>query len=193
MDHSSAAEQRATAVAKLKRAASLPRMQNGRRPPMHVEAVSEGERSQVEEREAGDGLSSVVRRVDCPPDDHVSVHAPELIHVALDDRREGTRHGQGRLTAPGLAGKHGLELLRDVLVVLLCDVVLALSAAQRPPYAYNEFVRARSGERLDSEEAADGNKVLYHQGKCQGRQRSRVMSRTMGDVMPGVADIPMTI
>ncbi|TFK85563.1 hypothetical protein K466DRAFT_551902 [Polyporus arcularius HHB13444] len=50
MDQSSAAEQRATAVAKLKRAASLPRMKDGRRPPMHVEAVSEGERSQGEER-----------------------------------------------------------------------------------------------------------------------------------------------
>jgi serine/arginine repetitive matrix protein 2 len=47
MDQSSAAEQRAFAVAKLKRAASLPRMKDGRRPPMpmHVEAVSEGERS----------------------------------------------------------------------------------------------------------------------------------------------------
>ncbi|KAH9944684.1 hypothetical protein B0H21DRAFT_709530 [Amylocystis lapponica] len=41
---SSVAEQRATAVAKLKRAASLPRMKDGRRPPMHNEAVSEGER-----------------------------------------------------------------------------------------------------------------------------------------------------
>ncbi|RPD63643.1 hypothetical protein L227DRAFT_357362 [Lentinus tigrinus ALCF2SS1-6] len=54
MDHSSAAEQRATAVAKLKRAASLPRMKDGRRPPMHVEAVSEGERSQGEERNPGE-------------------------------------------------------------------------------------------------------------------------------------------
>ncbi|PCH43463.1 hypothetical protein WOLCODRAFT_144515 [Wolfiporia cocos MD-104 SS10] len=44
MDPSSVAEQRAFAVAKLKRAASLPRMKDGRRPPMHVEAVSEGER-----------------------------------------------------------------------------------------------------------------------------------------------------
>ncbi|KAF9813688.1 hypothetical protein IEO21_05404 [Rhodonia placenta] len=44
MEPSSVAEQRATAVAKLKRAASLPRMKDGRRPPMHVEAVSEGER-----------------------------------------------------------------------------------------------------------------------------------------------------
>ncbi|KAI0915796.1 hypothetical protein AcW1_003703 [Taiwanofungus camphoratus] len=48
MEPSSVAEQRATAVAKLKRAASLPRMKDGRRPPMHVEAVSEGERAQGE-------------------------------------------------------------------------------------------------------------------------------------------------
>ena len=48
MDQTTAAEQRAFAVAKLKRAASLPRMKDGRRPPMHVEAVSEGEKSQVE-------------------------------------------------------------------------------------------------------------------------------------------------
>ena len=45
MEPSTPAEQRAFAVAKLKRAASLPRMKDGRRPPMHVEAVSEGERS----------------------------------------------------------------------------------------------------------------------------------------------------
>ncbi|RDB25415.1 hypothetical protein Hypma_007842 [Hypsizygus marmoreus] len=43
----SRAEQRMLAVAKLKRAASLPRMKDGRRPPMHVEAVSEGEKAQV--------------------------------------------------------------------------------------------------------------------------------------------------
>ncbi|KAI0769567.1 hypothetical protein BD413DRAFT_493259 [Trametes elegans] len=55
MDQSSAAEQRATAVAKLKRAASLPRMKDGRRPPMHVEAVSEGERSGSEERKDPEG------------------------------------------------------------------------------------------------------------------------------------------
>nr|VWO96116.1 Carboxylic ester hydrolase (EC [Ganoderma boninense] len=61
MDHSSAAEQRATAVAKLKRAASLPRMKDGRRPPMHVEAVSEGERSQGEERDATDAQEEIER------------------------------------------------------------------------------------------------------------------------------------
>ncbi|CAA7259127.1 unnamed protein product [Cyclocybe aegerita] len=42
--HSSRAEQRMAAVAKLKRAASLPRMKDGRRPPMPVEAFSEGEK-----------------------------------------------------------------------------------------------------------------------------------------------------
>ena len=53
MEQSTAAEQRAFAVAKLKRAASLPRMKDGRRPPMHVEAVSEGEKSQAEEKADG--------------------------------------------------------------------------------------------------------------------------------------------
>ena len=59
-----AAEARATAIAKLKRAASLPRMKDGRRPPMHVEGYSEGERSQgddrndSEERDAGSASSN---------------------------------------------------------------------------------------------------------------------------------------
>ncbi len=47
MEPSTPAEQRAFAVAKIKRATSLPRMKDGRRPRMHVEAVSEGERSQL--------------------------------------------------------------------------------------------------------------------------------------------------
>lgn len=54
MESSSVAEQRATAVAKLKRAASLPRMRDGRRPPMHTEAVSEGERTQNSESPDGE-------------------------------------------------------------------------------------------------------------------------------------------
>ncbi|CAL1707433.1 unnamed protein product [Somion occarium] len=54
MESSSVAEQRATAVAKLKRAASLPRMRDGRRPPMHTEAVSEGERAQNDESPDGE-------------------------------------------------------------------------------------------------------------------------------------------
>ncbi|TFK20762.1 hypothetical protein FA15DRAFT_624886 [Coprinopsis marcescibilis] len=43
--HVSRAEQRAFAVAKLKRAASLPRMKDGRRPPMNPDALSEAEKS----------------------------------------------------------------------------------------------------------------------------------------------------
>jgi len=66
--HTSRAEQRMLAVAKLKRAASLPRMKDGRRPPMHVEAVSEGEKAQSEEeRGTGSGVdanASIVTKQD---------------------------------------------------------------------------------------------------------------------------------
>src|SRR6266436_1850917 len=48
MEQTTAAEQRAFAIAKLKRATSLPRMKDGRRPPMHVDGVSEGERTPAE-------------------------------------------------------------------------------------------------------------------------------------------------
>ena len=48
MEQITSAKQRALAIAKLKRAASLPRMKNGRRPPMDVEATSD--ESQVEEK-----------------------------------------------------------------------------------------------------------------------------------------------
>ncbi|KAG5639415.1 hypothetical protein H0H81_002947 [Sphagnurus paluster] len=48
------AEQRMAAVAKLKRAASLPRMKDGRRPPMHTDAVSEGEKPPMDEDTKGD-------------------------------------------------------------------------------------------------------------------------------------------
>ncbi len=55
-DAAAVAEQRANAVAKLRRAASLPRMKDGRRPPMHGEAggLSEGERSQGDGKKDGD-------------------------------------------------------------------------------------------------------------------------------------------
>lgn len=55
-----AAEARANAVAKLKRAASLPRMKDGRRPPMHGEAggQSEGEHALGGADEKKDGAST---------------------------------------------------------------------------------------------------------------------------------------
>ena len=53
MEQPSPAEQRAFAVAKIRRAISLPRMKDGRRPRMHPEAVSEGERSQLDLQDSG--------------------------------------------------------------------------------------------------------------------------------------------
>ena len=53
MELSSPAKQRAFAVEKIRRATSLPRMKDGRRPRMHVEAVSEGERSQLDLHDSG--------------------------------------------------------------------------------------------------------------------------------------------
>jgi serine/arginine repetitive matrix protein 2 len=55
MEPPTPAEQRASAVARIKRSISLPRMKDGRRPrpPMHVEAVSEGERPQLGRQDEG--------------------------------------------------------------------------------------------------------------------------------------------
>ena len=52
------AQVRAGAVAKLKRATSLPRIKGGRRPPMHTEAASEGEKSRDDPPGGGGGDDS---------------------------------------------------------------------------------------------------------------------------------------
>ncbi|TFK54279.1 hypothetical protein OE88DRAFT_1732956 [Heliocybe sulcata] len=86
----SRAEQRAVAIAKLKRAASLPRMKDGRRPPMHVEAFSEGEKVQAEEQKDDgvhvphSGEASV--QPDQPPTDPPPVPAAEP--VRLEEQEE---------------------------------------------------------------------------------------------------------
>ncbi|KAF9244930.1 hypothetical protein BU15DRAFT_41532 [Melanogaster broomeanus] len=69
----SVAEQRANAIAKLRRAASLPRMKDGRRPPMHIEAVSDGEKFQAEEEQelhesTPELTSNGEAKVDSPPE-----------------------------------------------------------------------------------------------------------------------------
>src|SRR5882762_7052506 len=74
---SSAAEQRAFAVAKLKRAASLPRMKDGRRPPMHVDGVSEGEKTPA------DGSES-------PPMADTKVYQLEEVAREMEDKIEDT-------------------------------------------------------------------------------------------------------
>ncbi|OJT10666.1 Golgi-specific brefeldin A-resistance guanine nucleotide exchange factor 1 [Trametes pubescens] len=90
MESSTAAEQRATAVAKLKRAASLPRMKDGRRPPMHVEAVSEGERSQSEERMEGEEQNGIAETLNGYADDaHVEpTPSPEEEAAAEADEED---------------------------------------------------------------------------------------------------------
>ncbi|KAK0461164.1 uncharacterized protein EV420DRAFT_183055 [Desarmillaria tabescens] len=63
-------EQRKLAVAKLKRAASLPRMEGGRRPRMHTEAVSEGEKVQDSRDQTPD--------IDTPPPEVIEPEAPPV-------------------------------------------------------------------------------------------------------------------
>ncbi|KAF8210355.1 hypothetical protein K438DRAFT_1809532 [Mycena galopus ATCC 62051] len=64
-------EQRMLAVAKLKRAASLPRMKDGRRPPMHPsEAVSEGEKVNTDDERKED-------EIDTPPPEVQQEAPPE--------------------------------------------------------------------------------------------------------------------
>lgn len=65
-----AADLRAVAVAKLKRAASLPRMKDGRRPPMHDDAVSEGDRSNNAESGAVSQADEVTDEVLSKPDNN---------------------------------------------------------------------------------------------------------------------------
>ncbi|KAK7687142.1 hypothetical protein QCA50_009645 [Cerrena zonata] len=77
MESSTVAEQRATAVAKLKRAASLPRMKDGRRPPMHNEAVSEGERTQNDESPDGEREQEPDGKPVCSTEEDVSVRTEE--------------------------------------------------------------------------------------------------------------------
>ncbi|KAI6026241.1 hypothetical protein BKA83DRAFT_4240649 [Pisolithus microcarpus] len=79
-DAASVAEQRANAVAKLRRAASLPRMKDGRRPPMRVEAVSDGEKFQTEELQ-----SEVVE----PPQAELPT-STEANPEAVSERKPGT-------------------------------------------------------------------------------------------------------
>ena len=96
MEPPSIAEQRATAVAMLKRAASLPRMKDGRRPPMHVEAVSEGERAEKPEEESSQdsdekpdtppARSDVGKPVEAETEEQASV--PEPVDEPAEDRAE---------------------------------------------------------------------------------------------------------
>lgn len=89
----SRAEQRMAAVAKLKRAASLPRMKDGRRPPMHVEAVSEGEKPQSEQPSEQTTASNTpepppLPTPDAPQQNGGFVHSNDDVEVNLDPEPE---------------------------------------------------------------------------------------------------------
>ncbi|KAF9051210.1 hypothetical protein BDZ89DRAFT_1057064 [Hymenopellis radicata] len=68
-----AREQRRRAVSMLKRAASLPRMEGGRRPRMHTEAVSEGEKAQ-------DGRDPTPD-IDTPPPERVEIADEPVVTI----------------------------------------------------------------------------------------------------------------
>lgn len=89
----SRAEQRMQAVLKLKRAASLPRMKDGRRPPMHVEAVSEGEKGGSDDDKA-----------DCSPPE-ITVETPMEVEIEAEAEVEAaTTMDEGeRAISPGPA------------------------------------------------------------------------------------------
>ncbi|KAF9566693.1 hypothetical protein CPC08DRAFT_681970 [Agrocybe pediades] len=115
--HTSRAEQRMLAVAKLKRAASLPRMKDGRRPPMHVEAVSEGEKAQSGEaagptaesntnsapKETVQAQEQLEEKEKSPEPD--SDHAPQRVDKAADGELEADTELEGRPLSPTTAFK----------------------------------------------------------------------------------------
>ncbi|KAI0093390.1 hypothetical protein BDY19DRAFT_990034 [Irpex rosettiformis] len=128
MEPSSIAEQRATAVAKLKRAASLPRMKDGRRPPMHVEAVSEGERADETDRpdedsgqgsdggprdspeapevSEGGGRSDALSNVEDPERGRQQEQVAETVVVSvMDDKTEDSKSFTEQTERPSTPGR----------------------------------------------------------------------------------------
>ena len=112
--HSSRAEQRMLAVAKLKRAASLPRMKDGRRPPMHSEAVSEGEKAASEEErlnseeEQPNHHQQESRELENQSDEHKisnSNHHPPPIEKIVDTELELDTEPEERPMSPSQSAK----------------------------------------------------------------------------------------
>lgn len=79
------AELRAGAVAKLKRATSLPRIKGGRRPPMHPEGASEGEKSRDDASSRhGDDSSKNVTSDEREDEQHPARTEPQVQHEQSD-------------------------------------------------------------------------------------------------------------
>ncbi|KAG1862576.1 hypothetical protein DFJ58DRAFT_775827 [Suillus subalutaceus] len=98
-DPGSVAEQRANAVAKLKRAASLPRLKNGRRPQMHNEVVSEGEKTLHDDVQdpSQDTLPECVSNIDYKPDvqPEENLDTPEPSNVTRKRRSRSRSRSRG--------------------------------------------------------------------------------------------------
>ncbi|KAF9012401.1 hypothetical protein BDQ17DRAFT_1419796 [Cyathus striatus] len=93
----SRAEQRMLAVAKLKRAASLPRMKDGRRPPMHTEALSEGEKPPVETELLQDDEEKKDEESESPPPEDAQIEAVETEADAdVEDRAISPRPSRAK-------------------------------------------------------------------------------------------------
>lgn len=80
------AEQRAHLVAKLKRAASLPRMKDGRRPPMHAEAVSESERVPAETSAPATDVEDANEHTPPPPEPEQQQGGPSSLEDAPEQQ-----------------------------------------------------------------------------------------------------------
>ena len=100
------------AVAKLKRAASLPRMKDGRRPPMHSEAVSEGEKAASEEEKLNSEEESNHRQesqeLENQPDEHKTPESnqhPPPVEKTADTEPELDTEPEERPTSPSQSSK----------------------------------------------------------------------------------------
>ena len=137
--HSSRAEQRMLAVAKLKRAASLPRMKDGRRPPMHSEAVSEGEKAASEEEKLNSEEESNYRQEsqerENQSDEHKtpeSNHHPPPVEKTADTEPEMDTEPEERPTSPSQSAKKRRSRSRSRSRNSK-DMKVKLRAPQSPP------------------------------------------------------------
>ena len=137
--HSSRAEQRMLAVAKLKRAASLPRMKDGRRPPMHSEAVSEGEKAASEEEKLNSEEDSNHRQESQEPENQSDEHKtpesnqhPPPVEKTADTEPELDTEPEERPTSPSQSAKKRRSRSRSRSRNSK-DMKVKLRAPQSPP------------------------------------------------------------
>ncbi|KAG6903038.1 hypothetical protein C0995_007471 [Termitomyces sp. Mi166 len=140
----SLAEQRMALAAKLKRAASLPGMKDGRRPPMHADAVSEGEK-------ARNGEEAPVKEN--------NTQAPDQ---AVEDATIKA-NGQTEVQAGFEAREVGVEAVAE-------DPMLGPEAEVEAEVIENEVMEAEADEPVDEEERMPSTRTKR---RSRSRARSR--------------------